>query len=29
MAFGIYLVVALAGVMFLAFSLLSFDQKVK
>jgi hypothetical protein len=29
MAFGVYVVVALAGVMFVAFSLLSFDSKVK
>lgn len=29
MAVGVYIVVALAGVMFVTFSLLSFDQKVK
>jgi len=29
MALGVYVVVALAGVMFVAFSLLSFDTKVK
>jgi hypothetical protein len=29
MAFGVYIVVALAGAMFVAFSLLSFDSKVK